>query len=162
MKKLSFFHSLLAALVLSAAFTACSKDDDENKTPEPEPSPAAATYHYDLTVVAGNHGGMTKDKSHITLSVPSLADAATTISFEGQGAEITDFYQSMTEGDIYPVIHDCSTVLRFEHYFSMSGKNGTQEKSLTGMFLYIPDNRNSYGERNYDVNHQPEVGIYVI
>ena len=79
-----------------------------------------------------------------------------------QGAEITDFYQSMTEGDIYPVIHDCSTVLRFEHYFSMSGKNGTQEKSLTGMFLYIPDNRNSYGERNYDVNHQPEVGIYVI
>ena len=45
MKKLSIFHSMLAALVLSAAFTACSKDDDENKTPDPEPSPAAATYH---------------------------------------------------------------------------------------------------------------------
>lgn len=78
------------------------------------------------------------------------------------GDEITDFYDKMNQGAIYPVIHDCSTVINFEHYFSMSGKNGTQEKSLTGMFLYIPDNRNSYGERNYNVDHQPEVGIYVI
>lgn len=76
--------------------------------------------------------------------------------------QITDFYQKMTEGEIYPVIHDCSTVVHFEHYFSMAGKNETQEKSLTGMFLYIPDNRNSYGERNYNEEHQPEVGIYVI
>ena len=118
MKKLSFFHSLLAALVLSAAFTACSKDDDENKTPEPEPSPAAATYHYDLTVVAGNHGGMTKDKSHITLSVPSLADAATTISFEGQGAEITDYtIECIYDGKYYyqvPISNDRFSKLQFK------------------------------------------------
>lgn len=78
------------------------------------------------------------------------------------GDEITDFYEKMTQGEIYPVVHDCSTVINFEHYFSMSGKNGTQEKSLTGMFLYIPDNRNSYDERNYNENHQPTTGIYVI
>ena len=78
------------------------------------------------------------------------------------GSQITDFYEKMTQGEIYPVVHDCSTVINFEHYFSMSGKNGTQEKSLTGMFLYIPDNRNSYDERNYNENHQPTTGIYVI
>ena len=80
------------------------------------------------------------------------------------GSEIKDFYDKMTAGAIYPVIHDCSSVMRMEHYFSMAGKNGTQEKSLTGMFLYIPDNRYQlYPEnRNYDPDHQPQVGIYVI
>ena len=80
------------------------------------------------------------------------------------GSEIKDFYDKMTAGVIYPVVHDCSSVMRMEHYFSMAGKNGTQEKSLTGMFLYIPDNRYQlYAEnRNYDPDHQPQVGIYVI
>lgn len=80
------------------------------------------------------------------------------------GSQIKDFYDKMTAGVIYPVVHDCSSVMRMEHYFSMAGKNGTQEKSLTGMFLYIPDNRYQlYAEnRNYDPDHQPQVGIYVI
>lgn len=80
------------------------------------------------------------------------------------GSQIKDFYDKMTAGVIYPVVHDCSSVMRMEHYFSMSGKNGTQEKSLTGMFLYIPDNRYQlYAEnRNYDPDHQPTTGIYVI
>ena len=80
------------------------------------------------------------------------------------GSQIKDFYDKMTAGAIYPVVHDCSSVMRMEHYFSMSGKNGTQEKSLTGMFLYIPDNRYQLypDNRNYDPDHQPTTGIYVI
>ena len=80
------------------------------------------------------------------------------------GSEIKDFYKKMTAGAIYPVVHDCSSVMRMEHYFSMAGKNETQEKSLTGMFLYIPDNRYQLypDNRNYDPDHQPQVGIYVI
>ena len=117
MKKMSFFHSLMAALVLAAAFTSCSKDDDENKTPTPPPDPVV-TYHYDLTVVAGNHGGMSKDKSHITLSVASLADAAATVSFEGKGAEITDYtMESITDGKYYyqvPVSSDRFSKLQFK------------------------------------------------
>ena len=119
MKKLSFFHSLMAALVLSAAFTACSKEDEEEVVPAPEPVVVPeVTYHYDLTVVAGNHGGMSKDKSHITLSVASLTDASAIISFEGQGAEITDYtMESIYDGKYYyqvPNSNDRFSKLQFK------------------------------------------------
>ena len=78
------------------------------------------------------------------------------------GDEITDFYEKMNEGEIYPTIHDCGSVIYFKHYFSMSGNDGTEEKALSGMVLFIPDNRNAYDKRDYDVNHQPEVGMYTI
>lgn len=79
-----------------------------------------------------------------------------------QGATINDFYESMNNGEVYPVIHDCGSVILFEHYFSMAGKNGTEEKAMSGMILFIPDNRNAYDHRNYDNQHQPTVGMYVI
>ena len=78
------------------------------------------------------------------------------------GSEITDFYESMINGDVYPVIHDCGSVIYFAHYFSMAGKSGTEEKALSGMILFIPDNRNAYNERDYDNDHQPTVGLYTI
>lgn len=78
------------------------------------------------------------------------------------GAQITDFYESMNDGESYPVIHDCGSVTYFKHFFSMSGNNGTEEKSMNSMVFFIPDNRNKYNNRNYDVNHQPYVGLYVI
>ena len=77
-------------------------------------------------------------------------------------AQITDFYDKMSDGEVYDVVHDCASVINFQHYFSMSGKNGTEEKSLSGMFLYIPDNRNEAGVREYAEGHRPEVGIYTI
>ena len=86
MKKLSFFHSLMAALALTVAFTSCTNDDDEDGTPS-----GSATAHYDLTVTVGLHGGMSKDKSHITLSVNSLNHPDSTIDFRGNGAEITEY-----------------------------------------------------------------------
>lgn len=89
MKKISFFHSMMAVMMLAISFTSCSKDDDENPVPIP-PEPVV-TYHYDLTVTTEKHGGMNRDKSHYTLTMPSLSDAATTIDFKGQGAEITDY-----------------------------------------------------------------------
>ena len=78
------------------------------------------------------------------------------------GAEITDFYEKMNNGEVYPIIHDCGSVVYFSHYFSMAGKNGTEEKSMSGMILFIPDNRNAYDERDYNNQHQPTVGMYVI
>ena len=79
-----------------------------------------------------------------------------------QGAEITDFYEAMNNGEVYPIIHDCGSVIYFAHYFSMAGKNSTEEKSLSGMILFIPDNRNAYDERDYNSQYQPSVGMYVI
>ena len=78
------------------------------------------------------------------------------------GAEINDFYESMNNGDVYPIIHDCGSVIYFAHYFSMAGKTGTEEKALSGMILFIPDNRSAYNERDYDNEHQPSVGMYTI
>ena len=87
MKKLSFFHSMLAVLMMSAAFTACSKDDDNSNAPDSGNSSA----HYDLTITVGKHGGMSKDETHITKSVASLSDPEATIAFAGQGVEVTDY-----------------------------------------------------------------------
>ncbi|MBQ8712087.1 MAG: hypothetical protein IJ551_04595 [Prevotella sp.] len=100
MKKLSFYLSLMAAMMLSAGVVSCGDDDDDpivNPTPEPEPEPEPVAYdtiypvHYDLTVTVGKHGGMASQETHLTLSVASLADPNTTVSFEGNGIEITDY-----------------------------------------------------------------------
>lgn len=88
MKKLSFLHSAMAALMLAAAFTSCSKDDNDSQPAEEPTTP----YHYDLTVSIGNHGGMGQDKQgHLTMSLTALNDVLKTVDFEGQGSEISDY-----------------------------------------------------------------------
>ena len=61
-----------------------------------------------------------------------------------EGSQITDFYAKMINGELYPVLHDCASVIEAEHEFSMSGKTGTELKSLTGMNIFIPDYRLQY------------------
>ena len=85
MKKQSFLHSLMAVLMITAAFTACSEDDDNGT------SGSSKGAHYDLTITVGKHGGMAKSETHVTLSVASLSDPDTTITFDGKGVEITDY-----------------------------------------------------------------------
>ena len=83
-----------------------------------------------------------------------------------QGAEIKDFYEKMRQGDTYNIIHDCESVSYREHYFSMSGKDGTAENLVNSLVLYIPDDRSKsptsdgYVSRDYD--DQPTVGMYII
>lgn len=85
MKKLSSLLSLMAVLMITAAFTACSKDDDNDT------SGSSKGAHYDLTITVGKHGGMAKTETHVTLSVASLSDPDTTITFDGKGVEIADY-----------------------------------------------------------------------
>ena len=59
---------------------------------------------------------------------------------------LLDFYAKMVGGEVYPVIHDCSSVIEREHEFSMAGKEGTEAKSLTGLNIFIPDYRLKYFE----------------
>ena len=95
MKKLSLFHSALAVLMMGAAMTACS--DDDNNGPD---GPEASTAHYDLTITVGKHGGMSKTETHITMSVASLSNADTTYNFTGNGVEITDYtIESIYDGE---------------------------------------------------------------
>ena len=78
------------------------------------------------------------------------------------GVETADFYQNMHAGEYYPVKHDCATVLGYQHYFSMYGKDTIVHKSVAPMVLYIPDLRSQDGSRNYEEGHRPQVGLYTI
>ena len=79
---------------------------------------------------------------------------------------IDDFYAKMVNGESYHIKHDCQSVIYQEHFFSMSGKSGTDPKSMSSLLLYIPDYRGTSNEgvtwRDYDVNNQPRVGLYTI
>jgi len=75
---------------------------------------------------------------------------------------IDDFYSKMLEGESYDIIHDCQSVNYMEHFFSMTGTNGTEQKSLTNLIFYIPDNRSTTSSRNYNEEHLPQVGLYNI
>lgn len=91
MRKLSFLHAAMVALMFTFAFASCSSDDDDDKNKPVEPEVPEVTYHYDLTVTVGKHGGMASQETHLTMSVPSLSDPNTTIDFKGNGIEITDY-----------------------------------------------------------------------
>ena len=87
-----------------------------------------------------------------------------------EGAEITDFYEKMKQGETYNIVHDCQSVSQMEHYFSMSGKAGTTQNRVNSLVLYIPDDRSTSPEpsssggiivsREYD--HKPTVGMYMV
>ena len=77
------------------------------------------------------------------------------------GVETADFYQKMwNDGEYYPVVHDCATVLGYQHFFSMYGKDTTVYKSVSPIVLYIPDQRSLANYRTYEEGHQPQVGLY--
>ena len=62
------------------------------------------------------------------------------------GSQTTDFYSKMMEGNVYPVVHDCRSVIELEHQFSMSGNAGITAYAMTGMNFFIPDYRLKYWE----------------
>jgi hypothetical protein len=61
-----------------------------------------------------------------------------------EGDQISDFYIEMMDGAVYPIEHDCASVLQNGHQFSMSGNSGTQAYAMSGMNFLIPDYRLKY------------------
>lgn len=82
----------------------------------------------------------------------------------GGSEDHTDFYEQMKQGVTYPVVHDCQSVNYLQHYFSMAGKQGTNENRVNSLVLFIPDYRGNGNRwsRTYDTFHQPTVGMYMI
>ena len=78
------------------------------------------------------------------------------------GVDITDVYSKLLYGNSYNVIHDCRGMNYFQHYFTMSGLAGSDHRSMTNLIFWIPDNRGQYGNRNYDEEFLPHVGLYTI
>ena len=138
MKKISFFHSALAALALTVAFTSCSKDDENNNSTPPTP---VTPYHYDLTVSVGNHGGMGQDKQgHLTMSVASLSNPQTTITFVGSGSEITDY----TMEAIYKGKYLYQVPVSADRFSKLQFKNNKMQVIQEQKFK-----ENTYSSRNY-------------
>lgn len=75
-----------------------------------------------------------------------------------------DFYVRMRNQEAFPVQHDCMGVNFRQHYFAMSGKQGSTEYPINSLIFFVPDYRGIEGSdyRNYDTEHQPEIGMYVI
>jgi hypothetical protein len=82
----------------------------------------------------------------------------------GDNDGFNDFYVSMRDQEAFPVIHDCMGVNYRQHYFAMSGKQGTTEYPINSLVFFVPDYRGVEGSdwRNYDEDHQPEIGMYII
>ena len=82
----------------------------------------------------------------------------------GGSEDHTDFYTELRKGVTYPIVHDCQGVNYLQHYFSMSGKHGTDENHVNSLVLYIPDLRGNGNRwsRTYDTDHQPTVGMYMV
>ena len=88
-----------------------------------------------------------------------------------EGDEITDFYIEMMDGSVYPIEHDCASVIQNGHQFSMSGNTGTQQYAMSGMNFFIPDNRLRYwkndsigtkGNRSYQPNDGRDMNPYMV
>lgn len=94
-------------------------------------------------------------------------------------SQVTDFYAKMSSGEVYPIIHDCSSVTYLEHYFCMNGKNGTTSYDMSGINFFIPDYRLKFSGStglfgsddrstsiskyvNYHESHQPKTQMYTI
>ena len=88
---------------------------------------------------------------------------------------VTDFYSKMMSGDVFGVVHDCGSVLATDHWFSMSGSESTEKKSLDNITFFIPDKRlmewngrdkqngtSGYYYTNYNQNYAPKVSLYTV
>lgn len=121
------------------------------------------SYFGDTTVVVGERDpfmGMYEEFS------PVATDAST---------GVTDFYSKMMNGDVFSVVHDCGSVLATDHWFSMSGSESTEQKSLDNIMFFIPDKRltawdnrdkqdksDGFYYTNYNQSYAPKVSLYTV
>ena len=137
-KYLLSFAVLMMGMALT---TACSSDDDDNNvTPQPEPVVPVETYHYDLTVTVGKHGGMAPTETHLTMSVDSLSNPNQTVDFEGNGIEITDY----TIENIYDKKYMYQVPVSGDRFVKLQIKNNQLKVVRERPFA-----NNTYASRNY-------------
>ena len=147
MKKISFYFTLLVALMLSATtVSSCSDDDDENDpivNPDPEEKFDTITvypYHFDITVTVGQQGGMGRNVTTIMQSVDSL-NGGPQVDFRNQGGEINATYsmETILKGKYYyQVPFTADRFTKFE--FKNDRVQVVQEQKF---------NTNTYVTRNY-------------
>jgi len=136
MKRISFFHTAMAALVFAFALTSCSDDDNNGNSDGSQ----TEKYHYDLTVTVGKHGGMASQETHLTMSVNTLADPDTVISFKKNGIEITDY----TIENIYDNKYMYQVPTSADHFSKLQIKD-----NRLVVIRERPFGKNTYAARKY-------------
>ena len=81
---------------------------------------------------------------------------------ESGNEDHSDLYSELKKGVTYPILHDCQSVLKMTHWFTISSDDGSTENRVNCLVLYIPDQRGLSGSRTYEEAHQPTVGMYMI
>ena len=139
MKKLSFYFTMLAALMLgSTTLTSCSDDDDDDKK---EPQTEVVTpYHFDLTVTVGQQGGMARKVTTIMHSVDSL-----------NGGPVVDF---VAEGSEINATYSMETILKGKYYYQVpfSADRFTKFEFKNDRVQVVQEQvfgQNKFGCRNY-------------
>jgi hypothetical protein len=148
MKKISLYFTMLAALMLTGGFAACSDDDNNQEPivkPEPEPEPEAKPdtiypFHFDLTVTIGQQGGMARKVATIMRSVETLSDGPE-VNFVGEGSEINATYSM-------------ETILRGKYYYQVpfSADRFTKFEFKDDKVQVVQEQpfvQNTYATRNY-------------
>lgn len=151
MKKFRLFVTLCLAGCLVGAFNACSDDDPvpepeptptpkPDPDPEPEPTPDPQTWHFDLTMTVGKHGGMNRDKVHYVISLDSLTAGESPIDLKGKSAEISDYTtESVFKGAYYYQVPNSGD--RFSKLTIADNK--------VNVIAERPFGQNTYKERSY-------------
>ena len=137
MKKITLFHSMLAALMLAGGFTACSDDDDDKKEPVVE---TITPYHFDITVTVGQQGGMARKVTTIMQSVDSLSGGPQ-VDFRNQGGEINATYSM-------------ETILKGKYYYQVpfSADRFTKFQFVNDQVKVVQEQKfqqNTYATRSY-------------
>lgn len=138
MKKLSFYFTLMAALMLgSATLTSCSDDDDDKNESQTE---VVTPYHFDLTVTVGQQGGMARKVTTIMHSVDSLT-AGPEVNFMAEGSEINATYsmETILKGKYYYQVPFSAD--RFTKFEFKNDRVQVLQEQVFG--------QNKFGARNY-------------
>lgn len=79
-----------------------------------------------------------------------------------KGDDVKDFYSKMMKGQVFPVVHDCLSVIQNQHEFSMSGHDGTTAYAMPGMNFFIPDRRLQYWELTDTIKENGQPVVYTV
>lgn len=138
-KKFSFLRFLKVSVFAAALFSlaACSKDTPSENTVDPEP---AGTYHFDIFMTVGQHGGMGGGDNTIVKSVASLTADQPMIDIQGSGVELNPYtIELIAKGKYYYQVPSKQT--RFTKFRILDNKIEVVQEQPFGV--------NSYTERKY-------------
>ncbi|MBR1881440.1 MAG: hypothetical protein IJ808_00245, partial [Muribaculaceae bacterium] len=93
-----------------------------------------------LTISGTTYGTDKTNETYLVAPFGRMFEQFSPVSASGQNT-LSDYYELLKSGKTQDIKHDCPSVIEYQHYFSMSGKTGTESYELSPLCFYIPDYR---------------------